>query len=54
MLLSIGFSVLWLVVASVFGLVASIKLHVPDWLVQDAWLTIGRIRPAHLNAVAYG
>jgi cytochrome c oxidase cbb3-type subunit 1 len=53
-LLSIGFAVLWLVLASVFGLIASIKLHVPDWLVSDAWLTFGRIRPAHLNAVAYG
>jgi hypothetical protein len=33
---------------------SSIKLHAPDWLVQQAWLTIGRIRPAHLNIVAYG
>ncbi|MFY7947968.1 MAG: cbb3-type cytochrome c oxidase subunit I, partial [Gemmatimonas sp.] len=53
-LLCIGFAALWLVVASVFGLVASIKLHRPDWLVNEAWLTFGRIRPAHLNAVAYG
>jgi cytochrome c oxidase cbb3-type subunit 1 len=53
-LLSIGFAVLWLVLASVFGLIASIKLHMPDWLVSEAWLTFGRIRPAHLNAVAYG
>lgn len=53
-LLCIGFATLWLVVASVFGLVASLKLHLPDWLVNDAWLTFGRIRPAHLNAVAYG
>jgi len=53
-LLSIGFAVLWLVAASTFGLLASIKLHVPDFLSQQAWLTFGRIRPAHLNAVAYG
>jgi cytochrome c oxidase cbb3-type subunit I len=53
-LLSIGFSAAWLVVASVFGLMSSIKLHVPDWLVHEAWLTFGRLRPAHLNAVAYG
>ena len=53
-LLSIGFSALWLVVASLFGLMASVKLHMPDWLVNEAWLTFGRIRPAHLNAVAYG
>jgi len=44
----------WLLVASAAGLVASIKLHEPDWLVQQAWLTFGRIRTIHLNAVAYG
>ncbi len=53
-LLSIGFAVVWLVAASTFGLLASIKLHVPDFLSDQAWLTFGRIRPAHLNAVAYG
>ena len=53
-LLSIGFAVFWLVAASAFGLMASIKLHVPDFLSQQSWLTFGRIRPAHLNAVAYG
>lgn len=53
-LLCICFAVAWLVAASIFGLMASIKLHLPDWLVGEAWLTFGRIRPAHLNAVAYG
>ncbi|MGE5116611.1 MAG: cbb3-type cytochrome c oxidase subunit I [Betaproteobacteria bacterium] len=47
-------AVAWLLVASVAGLTASIKLHDPDWLVQQAWLTFGRIRTIHLNAVAYG
>ncbi len=47
-------SLLWLAVASILGVVASVKLHVPEWLVQDAALTFGRIRPAHLNAAAYG
>ena len=45
---------MWLVVASGAGLTASVKLHEPDWLVQQAWLTFGRIRTIHLNAVAYG
>lgn len=49
-----AFSVVWLLVGSVFGLVASIKLHSPDWLVGDAALTFGRVRTAHLNAMAYG
>ncbi len=47
-------AIAWLLVASAAGLTASIKLHEPDWLVQQAWLTFGRIRTIHLNAVAYG
>ncbi len=47
-------SMIWLLLGSVFGVIASIKLHLPDWLVQEAVLTFGRIRPAHLNVVAYG
>ena len=47
-------AVAWLLVASAAGLTASIKLHEPDWLVQQAWLAFGRIRTIHLNAVAYG
>ncbi len=47
-------SVVWLVAASVAGLVSSIKLHEPDFLVQEAWMTFGRMRTLHLNAVAYG
>ena len=47
-------AIVWLLVASTAGLTASIKLHEPDWLVQQAWLTFGRIRTIHLNAVAYG
>ena len=31
-------AVAWLLVASAAGLTASIKLHEPDWLVQQAWL----------------
>jgi cytochrome c oxidase cbb3-type subunit I len=44
----------WLLVASAAGLTASLKLHLPDWLTQQAWLSFGRIRTIHLNAVAYG
>ncbi len=47
-------SLVWLLFGSLLGVVASLKLHIPDWLVQDAALTFGRIRPAHLNTVAYG
>jgi cytochrome c oxidase cbb3-type subunit I len=47
-------AVIWLLFASVAGLISSIKLHEPDWLTQYDWLTFGRIRPIHLNLVAYG
>lgn len=47
-------AVVWLLVASLAGLTSSIKLHEPDFLTQQAWLTFGRLRTIHLNAVAYG
>jgi cytochrome c oxidase cbb3-type subunit 1 len=47
-------SVIWLVLGSVAGLIASQKLTSPDLLTQWAWLTFGRIRTAHLNMVIYG
>lgn len=47
-------AMVWLLVASAAGLTASIKLHEPDWLAEFAWLSFGRIRTIHLNAVAYG
>ena len=49
-----AFAVIWLLIGSVFGLVASLKMHMPDWLVSNAALTFGRVRSAHLNAMAYG
>ena len=47
-------AVVWLVLASVAGLISSIKMHEPDWWFQYWWITFGRIRPIHLNMVAYG
>src|SRR5436309_4763815 len=47
-------SVVWLLVGTVFALLASIKLHSPWFLSRWNWLTFGRVRPAHLNVVAYG
>ena len=47
-------AIVWLIIGSLFGLISSIKMHAPDWLVHDAFLTFGRVRPAHLNVVAYG
>src|SRR5947207_2010739 len=45
---------LWLMIGTVLALIASFKLNAPDFLTQSAWLTFGRIRPAHMNSVIYG
>ena len=50
----IAFACFWLLLGSFAGLTSSLKLHMPDWLVNEAWLTFGRIRTIHLNAVLYG
>lgn len=47
-------SLFWLMLGSVLALTASIKLHTPGFLTDVSWLTFGRVRPAHLNTVAYG
>ena len=47
-------AIVWMIAASAAGLVASIKLHSPDWLGAYEWLTFGRVRTLHLNALAYG
>jgi cytochrome c oxidase cbb3-type subunit I len=44
----------WLVLASVFGLLASIKFHGPNFLANSEWLTYGRLYPASTNALLYG
>src|SRR3990167_8805871 len=53
-LVLVASGIVWLVLGSLFGLVASLKLHWPDWLDAEAALTFGRVRTLHLNLVAYG
>lgn len=50
----VAFACFWLLLGSAAGLTSSIKLHAPDWLVQQGWLTFGRMRTVHLTAVLYG
>ncbi|MFH1499328.1 MAG: cbb3-type cytochrome c oxidase subunit I [Verrucomicrobiota bacterium] len=50
----LGSAVLWLLLGTVFALIASFKLHSPGFLGDHEWLTYGRVRTAHLNAVIYG
>ena len=44
----------WLIIGSLLALIASFKFQFPDWWTQQAWLTFGRVRPAHLNTMIYG
>jgi cytochrome c oxidase cbb3-type subunit 1 len=47
--------VFWLLVGSALALIASIKLHNPEWLFPDlSSLTFGRVRAAHLSSVSLG
>lgn len=47
-------AVAWLLVGGTLGLIASVKLHSPRFLASSAWLTFGRVRPAHENVMLYG
>lgn len=47
-------ALLWLMIGTIFAIISSIKLHNPTFLTHYEWLTFGRTRSAHLNAVAYG
>lgn len=53
-LVAFGLSVAALLVGSVFGVTASMQLHWPDLIAGPGWLTFGRVRTVHLNAMVYG
>ena len=53
-MLFFGSALFWLLIGSLLGLVTSLKFEWPDLWTGTAWLTFGRIRPAHLNTMAYG
>ncbi|MGT2437023.1 hypothetical protein ACU4GH_15440 [Bradyrhizobium betae] len=55
-LLMLSCAVVWLLVVASRppGCSSSLKLHMPDLLTGQAWLSFGRLRTMHLNAVAYG
>ncbi len=52
-LVAFGCSLVALLLGSVFGLTASVQMHSPE-LAGPGWLTFGRVRTAHLNAMVYG
>ena len=45
---------MWLVFGLLLAVISSIKLHAPGFLASTAWLTLGRIHPAAMNAILYG
>ena len=47
-------ALLWLMVGTLLAIISSIKVHSPGFLADWAWLTFGRVRPAHLNTEVYG
>ena len=58
-LLFFGAALFWLLAGTLFGMLSSVKMHMPDFLttffgVESGELSFGRMRPNHLNAVAYG
>lgn len=44
----------WLAISILLGVIASAKVHNPDFLSACPLLTYGRVFPAHLNALVYG
>ncbi len=53
-LLFIVSGVLWLMAGTILAIIASIKMTNPDFLSAWEWMTFGRVRTAHLNAMAFG
>ena len=49
----VTWATVWLLAGTTIGLIASIKLHWPEFL-PYAWLSFGRVRPAHTNLVLFG
>ena len=47
-------AIAWLLLATLLGILTSFKVHSADFLSGLPFLTWGRIRPAHLNALIYG
>ena len=44
----------WLAVSILLAIIASIKLHDPEFMGDCAYATFGRVFPAHINTLIYG
>ena len=47
-------AILWFPIFATFGIIMAIKFIVPTFLVDSAFDTFGRIRPAHVNGLLFG
>jgi cbb3-type cytochrome c oxidase subunit I len=47
-------SLIWLTIFPIVGVLVSIKFHNPGFLDGIPWLTFGRLRPIHVNGVIFG
>lgn len=47
-------AVVWLLIGTLLAFLTSFKMHAPDLLGGVSFLTWGRIRPAHMNAMVFG
>jgi len=46
--------IFWLIIGSILAIIASLKMHWPQFLDGASYLTFGRVRPLHLNTMVYG
>src|SRR4029078_10777631 len=46
--------IVWVRLSTLFGILTSFQIHSPDFLTDVPFLTWGRIRPVHLDALIYG
>lgn len=53
-ILFLSSAVIWLMIGTILAMISSIKMHNPEFLANYEWLTFGRARSAHLNAMIYG
>jgi len=47
-------AILWFPIFTAFGMIMAIKFFYPTFLVDSAFDTFGRIRPAHVNGLLFG
>ncbi len=50
----LSWSLVWLTIFPLAGLLVSIKFHTPEFLDDTPWLSFGRMRPVHVNGIIFG